>query len=117
MKSPVLQTLLTVFSTLLLVLCNIPASYPGASMETADVSVEPVSLDSNALTSLQQEGTRQEKTHGSVSFQDPNLHPDHYRYYFNRHPEDAEACRLDESCPYKVKEKWNTLKQRNFQFQ
>ncbi|XP_071810559.1 EGF domain-specific O-linked N-acetylglucosamine transferase-like isoform X2 [Asterias amurensis] len=95
MRSQDFQTLPTV----LLVLCIIPSSHP--SMETADVNVKPVSFDSNIVASLQDEGPRQEDGESRVTFQDPNLHPDHYRYFFNRRPDQAMACRLDKSCPYK----------------
>ena len=71
-------------------------------METADVNVKPVSFDSNIVASLQDEGPRQGDGESRVTFQDPNLHPDHYRYFFNRRPDQAMACRLDKSCPYKV---------------
>ncbi|XP_077869398.1 EGF domain-specific O-linked N-acetylglucosamine transferase-like [Saccoglossus kowalevskii] len=36
-----------------------------------------------------------------IKFIDPNLHPEHYQYYFTNNPEIAEICRLNTSCPYK----------------
>ena len=38
----------------------------------------------------------------TAKFQDPNLHPEHYPYYFTQHPEEAEICRRDASCLHKV---------------
>lgn len=38
----------------------------------------------------------------SRKFIDPNLPPSQYPFFFQSHPEMAEDCRLDESCPYKV---------------
>ncbi len=38
----------------------------------------------------------------TTKFEDPNLHPEHYPYYFTQHPEEAEICRQDDGCLHKV---------------
>ncbi|XP_022110066.1 EGF domain-specific O-linked N-acetylglucosamine transferase-like isoform X2 [Acanthaster planci] len=94
----------TMCAFLLFVLYNIPHSHCSSKLETADLNVNHIPLDSKMTPTVQQKSTRQERTNtvdGKVCFQDPNLHPEHYRYYFNRHPDEAEACRLDPTCPYK----------------
>ncbi|XP_038054363.1 EGF domain-specific O-linked N-acetylglucosamine transferase-like [Patiria miniata] len=99
------QAFLTTCLLLHLVLYNIPTSHSSPSVETAEINVDHIPLDSQIVNPLRQEGARQETTVSGTGdgarFSDPNLHPEHYRYYFNRRPDEAEACRLDPTCPYK----------------
>ena len=37
-----------------------------------------------------------------VTFKDPNLPREHYPYYFTQNPHEADICRNDEDCLYKV---------------
>ncbi|XP_077982080.1 EGF domain-specific O-linked N-acetylglucosamine transferase-like isoform X2 [Glandiceps talaboti] len=41
------------------------------------------------------------KIKNDKKFIEPNLHPEHYPFYFTNHPSDAEACQANVSCPHK----------------